>query len=102
MVVFVVIGAFVAIGYVWKASPAASVVTDNHGQRQPSAGSFTPPDQGGPPGAGPDQRDTPDGGFSVSNVGDLVQTLSIQGAVLAGVVVVDGVRRRRRRVNLPG
>jgi len=87
VVVLVVISAFVAVGYAWKAIPAASLVTDHRGNRAPSDGSFRQPDQAA----------KGNHGLSVSNVGDLIQSLAIMGVVLAGVVIVDRERRSRRR-----
>lgn len=96
VVVLVVIGAFVAVGYAWKHSPAASIVTDRRGDRRFSQPSSVPaPDRLG----SVDQRIGTRGnhGLSVSNVGDLIQSVMIQGLVVAGVVLIDRARRLQRR-----
>ena len=95
-VVIVVIGAFVAVGYAWKHSPAAGLVTDHRGDRQRSDGSSGP----APVRLAPvDQRIGGRGnhGLSVSNVGDLIQSLLITVLVVAGVVFFDRARRPRQR-----
>lgn len=90
LVVLLVIAGFVAIGYAWKASPAASLVANQRGDRQPADGSFSPRDRGG----------KGNHGLSVSNVGDLIQSMAIMALVVTGVVVIDVARRQRRRTEL--
>ena len=75
LAVSIVVGLVVALGFVWSTSGAASVVADDRGRRL-------------------DQRGA--GGFSLSNVSDLVQTLIILALITAAVVTVDRTRRRRR------
>ncbi|MCU1399512.1 MAG: hypothetical protein JWN62_2621 [Acidimicrobiales bacterium] len=74
--VSIAVGVVIAVGFAWSASGAAGIVADDGGGRQ-----F-------------DQRGA--GGFSLSHVDDLVQTLVILALITAAVVVIDRVRRRRR------
>ena len=92
MAVCVLVAAVIGVGFAWKHSAAASLVADDRADR-PSASQSPPP--------GPDQRDRgPRGnhGLSISNIGDLGQSLAVQGAVVGAVVLIDRKRRQRRRV----
>jgi hypothetical protein len=69
----VAIAVVVALGLIWSTSGAAGIVADDGG--------------GGLPGRGA-------GGFSLSNISDLVQTLAILALITAVVVIIDQARRR--------
>jgi hypothetical protein len=89
------VGLVVALGVVWSASGAASIVADNKGGRQPesvpSGTSFALREI--------DRRGA--GGFSLSNASDLVQTLIILALITVAVVVIDRTRRRHRHRQFP-
>jgi ABC-type nitrate/sulfonate/bicarbonate transport system permease component len=78
LAVSIVVGLVVALGFVWSTSGAASVVADDGGGRRGA------------------------GGFSLSDVSDLVQTLIILALITAVVVTIDRTRRRRRHRQFPG
>lgn len=88
LVVAVVIAAIVGLGYLWRSSSLASIITDGGGDRRP-------PDGGG------DRFDRfrDSGAFSLGNIDELLQTMFIGVAVLAGVVFIDRARRQRRPVD---
>lgn len=90
-----VVAVIMALGFAMKHSPAASLVSDRrHGAegRGPVPPGVTVTDH-------LDGRDGGrDGGFDLSRADDLVQSLVILGLIVAGVVVIDRVRRRRSPV----
>lgn len=69
-----VVALVVALGFAWSRSPAAGLVADGRGGRFEQKGAH---------------------GISLSNAGDLVQTLVAVGAIVGGVIWVDKARRRR-------
>jgi hypothetical protein len=87
----------VALGFAWKGSGAASLVADGRADGRPP--SATVARAGARPDGGFDQRGG--GGFSLSNVDDLEQTLMIEALIVTGVVAIDVARRRRRRAQAP-
>jgi hypothetical protein len=72
------IGVVVALGFAWSASGAAGIVADDGGDRQRGAG-----------------------GFKLSDISDLAQTLVILTLITAAVVIIDRVRRRYRPARFP-
>ncbi|MEP6624273.1 MAG: hypothetical protein ABJC79_07505 [Acidimicrobiia bacterium] len=92
LVVLGVVAVIMALGFAMQHSPAASLVTDrrvDQGRALPdgtSAAHFA--DNGG----------GRDGGFDITRADDLVQSLVILGLIVAGVVLVDRVRRQRAPV----
>jgi len=92
LAVSIAVGVVVALGFAWSASGAASLVADNGGGRQ-----FAPASPGGPRVL--DQRGA--GGFSLSHVDDLVQTLVILTLITTAVVLIDKARRRYRPSRFP-
>lgn len=96
LAVALVVGAVVALGFVWSASGAASIVADGGGGR------FAP--AGGSPGSTAEPRVSDlrgGGGFALAHVDDLVQTLLILGLITVTVVVIDKARRRYRPSRFP-
>jgi len=89
LIVVVVIAAIVGLGYLWRASSLASIITDGGREHRPHNGD----------GGDRFDRFRNDGAFSLGNIDELVQTVFIGVAVLAGVVIIDRVRRARRPVN---
>lgn len=89
-VVVVLIGAVVALGFLWRVSPLKSLVIDHHHGHRPGG-------EEGPPAGGFRNRDG-GGAFSLSSIDDLLQTVLVGVAVLGGVVAIDKWRRRRRPV----
>jgi hypothetical protein len=87
LVVMAVIAAVVALGFLWRISPLKSLVIDDHGGHRPGGGDRPPGDRFGRGGA-----------FSLGNIDDLAQSALIGVVVLAAVVAIDKVRRRRRPV----
>jgi hypothetical protein len=97
VVVLGVVAVIMALGFAMKHTPAASLVTDGRTAGR-DAGRLTPAS------AAPSGRFRPfdghdggrnDQGFDVSRADDLVQSLVILGLIIAGVVVIDKMRRRR-------
>ena len=89
LIAIVVIAAIVGLGYLWRSSSLASVITDGgHDGR-------------GPGGAG-DVRDRlhERGGsaFSLDSIDDLLQTVLVGVLVLGAVVAIDKARRRRKPI----
>ena len=87
-VVVLLIGAVVALGFLWRVSPLKGLVTDGRGDRFPGGDGRPPRDRfrgGG-------------GAFSLGNLDDLVQTMFVGVFVLGVVVAIDKVRRRRHPV----
>ena len=75
--VLAAVGLVIALGFTWSASAAAGLVADDRG------------------GAGKG------GGFSLSNVSDLIQTLVILALITAVVVFIDRARRRHKPIPRP-
>lgn len=86
-VVLLIIGAVVALGFLWRISPLKSLVLDDHGGHRPDGGNRPPRDRFGKGGA-----------FSLSNLDDLAQTALVGVVGLVVVVAIDKVRRRRKPV----
>lgn len=89
LAVSVAIGVVVALGFIWSTSGAAGIVADDQGGRlpgraQPGTSSITPQNF--------DRRGA--GGFSLSNITDLLQTLIILALITAVVIIFDRTRRR--------
>jgi len=91
VVVAAVVAAIVGLGFLWKHSPAASLVADDRsgGDRVARAGA-RPRDEG--------FRGNDHSGMSLSNIDELVQTVVIGVGILGAVVVVDRVRRTRKPI----
>lgn len=85
--VMLLIGAVVAVGFLWRVSPLKSLVLDDRGGGRPGG-------DGRPPG----DRFGNNGAFSLGNIDDLLQSALIGVVVLAVVVAIDKVRRRRSPV----
>ena len=95
--VVAVVAVIMVFGVLWKHSGAAGLVADGGGgpdRRQTVAAPPPPGTNGSPRFDGGFGRDKGKGSLSLSHVDDLVQTLLIEGGVLAGVVLVDRTRRR--------
>jgi hypothetical protein len=90
-VVVAVIAAVIGLGVVWRSSPAASLVANDH--RFGDGGAFH---GDRPEGFRGDRRG--DGGAGLSSIDDLGQTVFVVAAIVGGVVVIDVSRRRRRPV----
>ncbi len=88
-----VVAVIVAIGFLWRITPAASVVADDHDRGGPPAGfaAKTPPT--GRPGF--DRSFGRNDSANLTDPSDLIQTIVTVGGVIAGVVVIDAARRRR-------
>ncbi len=86
-VVLLLVGVVVALGFLWRVSPLKALVLDDHGGRRPGGDGRPPRDRFGDSGA-----------FSLSNIDDLLQSALIGVVVLAVVVAIDKVRRRRSPV----
>ena len=95
LAVSLAVGVVVGLGFVWSTSGAAGIVADDRGIRIPRRG------QPGASDAIANDFGRQSGGFSLSNVGDLVQTLLIVALITAAVVIVDRARRRRRPIPRP-
>ncbi len=96
LAVSLVIGLVVALGFVWSKSGAASIVADDRG------GGLSSPVEPGTSSAVVrqfDQRGA--GGFSLSNISDLAQTLVVLTGITAAVVVIDRARRRHQPARFP-
>lgn len=89
MTVSVLVALIVGVGFALKHSPAAGLISDDNANR-PSADQTGHPRDGGGRG---------NHGLSISNIGDLAQSLAVQAAVLSAVVLIDQARRRRSRVD---
>ncbi|MCU1393339.1 MAG: hypothetical protein JWM34_1767 [Ilumatobacteraceae bacterium] len=74
----------VALGFVWSWSGAAGIVADDRGDSLPSGASSI----------GVRELKRGAGGFSLSNISDLAQTLVILTLITVAVVIIDKVRRR--------
>jgi hypothetical protein len=89
LAVSVAVGLVVALGFIWSTSGAASIVADERGGRLPDRAQ---------PGTSSVTLDNFDrrgaGGFSLSNISDLLQTLLILALITAAVVIIDRTRRR--------
>ena len=97
-VVCVAIAVVVGLGFLWRISPAAGLITDDHGDRRlPGAAPSAP----NPPQENDRHRSRLNGGFDLGSIDEVVQTMVIGGLVLAIVVAVDRSRRRRRPVVPP-
>ncbi len=86
----------ILLGFIWSTSGAASIIADDRGGRlpdgvPPGTSSFSPNDFG--------RRGA--GGFSLSNISDLVQTLVILALITTAVVAIDRMRRRRGPQRFP-
>jgi hypothetical protein len=95
-----VVGLIVALGFVWSWSGAASLMTDGRGDHDRAAVTV---DQTGASSAPESRRFDErrgDGGMSLSNAGDLAQTLLVEGVIIGGVIAIDRVRRRRKRAGV--
>ncbi len=96
LVVIGVVAVIMALGFAMKHSPAASLVSDR-GHGFDSRNLVPPP--GAPVTANLDGRDgRRDGGFDITRADDLAQSLVILGLIVAGVIVVDRLRRQRSPV----
>ena len=83
LVVMAVVAAVVGVGYLWRTSSSlASIVADGRDGRF--------------------RRDRGRAAFSLGNISDLLTTLLIGTAVMCSVIVVDKVRRRRRKMSGAG
>ena len=89
-----VVALVVALGFAWSHSNAAGLVADGRGDRQRTFATVAPTDRAqGFPLDRLERRGAH--GVSLSNVGDLVQTLFAMGAIIGGVIWIDKARRRR-------
>jgi hypothetical protein len=79
LAVAAVVAALVGLGFLWRSSSLASIVSDGGGGRSPQDRS----------------RGT---AFSLSNISDLVTTLLIGVGVMCFVIFIDKARRRRRPI----
>jgi len=89
LAVLAVIAVIIGLGYLWKASPAASLISNGGGHdagRQFAPPRGNPSDQGG--------RNL-DGGFALGRVDDLAQTVIEVALIFGAVVLIDQARRRR-------
>ena len=93
LVVAAIITIVVGLGFVWRVSPVAGIVSNDHGGRE---GRSVP--AGEPVREERDDRRKGGEGFSLGNADELVQTMVIGAGVMGAVVVVDTARRRRKPV----
>jgi ribose/xylose/arabinose/galactoside ABC-type transport system permease subunit len=85
VVVVAIIAAIVGLGYLWRGSSAASLVSDGRDRR--------------PGFDGVDRfRERGSSVFGLSNIDDLLQTVLIGVVVLGVVVAIDRLRRRRKPI----
>jgi len=89
LVVLAVTAAIIGLGYLWRSSPAASLVSDS--------GHHGPPSVEGPL-ALPVGEDGRGGAAGLSSLDDLGATILIGVGVLGVVVFIDTLRRRRNPV----
>jgi hypothetical protein len=104
-VVLLVVAAVVALGVAWEHSSEAGWITPPEAGRIPAriAVHGTPPHPPGTvirPGGRVYHLPAPGGpgiGLNLSDTANLTRTAEIEAAVIAGVVVLDIIRRRLRR-----
>ena len=94
LVVSAVTAAIIGLGFVWRSSPAASIITDGGRPDRREVGGQPPPDGA----ERPERRDRHGGAAGLSSIDELGSTMLIGGAVMAAVVGIDIVRRRRNPV----
>ena len=94
LVVLAVTAAIIGLGFVWRSSPAASIITDGgRPDRREIEG------QPAPDGSNqPERRDRRGGAACLSSIDELGSTMLIGVGVLAVVIAVDTVRRRRNPI----
>jgi hypothetical protein len=100
----IAVGLVVVVGFIWKGTSAASLVSEGRSDRQESVSS-RPLGDGPSFGTSQNQREIGfgrrlGGGISASNLDDLVQTLLELGLIIGAVIVLDVLRRQRRRRQL--
>lgn len=95
LVIVAIIAVVVGLGFVWRVSPAASIVSnDREGrERRPVPAGAPAPDE-----ERFERRRKGDGGLSLGSVDEVVQTMLIGVGVMAVVVLIDRTRRRRRPI----
>ncbi len=90
LAVLLVVGLVIGLAFLWKGSPAASVVADDHDRFRPSGGTDQPVDERF------DRRHERDNDV-LSRFEDLGQSVFLVGLIIGGVVLVDRRRQRNRR-----
>jgi hypothetical protein len=99
--VLVVVAAVVALGVAWEHSSEAGWITPPQDGRIPVNEVAAPPPGGAVHRGVVFHRNPAAGGqgpgLSFSDTGNLTRTAEIEAAVVAGVVVLDVIRRRQRR-----
>lgn len=97
--VLLVVAAVVALGVAWEHSSEADWISPPQDRPLPVREVATPPGGAVPRGGvfhqGPAGEQGP--GLNLSDTSNLVRTAEIEAAVVAGVVVLDIIRRRQRR-----
>ena len=98
--VLLVVAAVVALGVAWEHSSEAGWITPAQNGRIPVSEVAAPTPGGGVPERGYHQQG-PAGeqgfGLDLSDTGNLTRTAEIEAAVVAGVVLLEVIRRRQRR-----
>jgi hypothetical protein len=97
LAVLAVVAVIMALGYAWKASPAASVVSDRRGTEPTNLPANAPASGFRADGPGRNLN----GGFSLSRADDFAQSVVVLGLIVAGVVIVDRLRRRNGNPRVP-
>ncbi|MEO5723399.1 MAG: hypothetical protein ABIQ39_12125 [Ilumatobacteraceae bacterium] len=77
LVVVAVIAALIGLGYIWRSSPLASIVSD---------------------GSDIGRRRGDGAAFSLNNIGDLLTTIAIGVGGMSFVILIDKARRHRRPI----
>lgn len=94
LVVLAVTAVIIGLGFVWRSSSAASIVTDGgRPDRREIEGQPTPDGN-----TQPESRDRRGGAAGLASIDELGSTMLIGIAVLGVVVAVDTVRRRRNPI----
>lgn len=94
LVVLAVTAAIIGLGFVWRSSSAASIITDGGRPDRRELEGQPPPDGTNRP----ERRDRRGGAAGLSSIDELGSTMLIGAAVLGVVVAVDTVRRRRNPI----
>jgi len=101
LVVVAIIAVVVGLGFVWRVSPAASIVSNDREGREGREGRPVPAGAPAPDEERFERRRKGDGGLSLGSVDEVVQTMLIGVGVMAVVVLIDRTRRRRRASAAP-
>lgn len=94
LVVLAFAAVIIGLAFVWRSSSAASIITDGGRPDRREIEGQPPPDGTDRP----ERRDRRGGAAGLSSIDELGATMLIGGAVLAVVVGIDTVRRRRNPV----